>query len=104
MERAEVVTGESVNEHLPRPQGETWQHQGRGITGDEFRHRVLYRLVYGHVRNRVERYYVEADVAGLQADPLTGLGPVGQSVLDDPEVEEILREAVEDALAGRKPR
>ena len=65
---------------------------------------MLYRLVFGHVRNRVELYYFEADVAGLRAEPLAGLGPVDQSVVEDPEVNELLREAVEDALAGRKPR
>ena len=74
------------------------------MAGEEFRHQVLCRLVYGHIRNRVERYYVEADVAGLRADPLAGLGPVDQSVLEDPEAQEMIREAVEDALAGRKPR
>lgn len=71
---------------------------------EEFVLNVLYREVYGHIRDQVERFYVTTDLDAIRADPLRGLGLFDPAMLADPEVKEVIAEAVEDAIAGRRPR
>ena len=70
---------------------------------EPFHQGVLYRRVYAHVLDQARRFYAEVDPAELRAEPLQGLN-IAPETLADPEAAEVLAEAVEDALAGRRPR
>jgi hypothetical protein len=70
---------------------------------DEVQRVVLYRIVYGAVRGRVERYYAPDDPASIRRDPLRGLH-LDPSTVTGPEDRAAIAEAVEDAIAGRRPK
>ena len=65
---------------------------------------VLYRVVYGRARDRLGKFYCEQSPEAIRADPLAGLGPLDPLLATEPETAETINEAVEDALAGRRPR
>ena len=69
----------------------------------DYRRMLDYRLVYGACRERPERCYAEGPAESVLADPLWGvrIDPEG---LADPEVKQLVREAAEDAVDGRRPR
>ena len=71
---------------------------------DSFRLGVVYRVVYGHVRDQLDRDHVTTDVERLRREPTEGLAGFDREALADPEVGEAVSEAVEDAIAGRRPR
>jgi hypothetical protein len=73
------------------------------MTGEGFTLAVLYRMVYGRTRDRLSVYYVDDPPEAIRAEPLQGL-TINPVVLADPEAAETIREAVEDALACRRPR
>ena len=64
---------------------------------------LTYRRVYGAARERLERYYAEEAAGSVRADPLRGLR-FDDGVTADPGFNGLVREAVEDAIAGRRPR
>jgi hypothetical protein len=72
--------------------------------GENLTLEVLYRLVYGRCRDRLGKFYCEQSPETIRAAPLDGLGPFDPALTDDPEFTGTVREAVEDALAGRRPR
>jgi hypothetical protein len=79
---------------------------GAGEAGmiDAFRLGTIYRSVYGHVRNRVERLGINEHSDDLVIDPLEAAGPLALAHMMDPQVLDVIREAIADARAGRRPR
>jgi hypothetical protein len=73
------------------------------MTGEGFGLAVLYRLVYGRACERLERYYASDTPEAVRAHPLDGLR-VKPEVMADPEAAEVIAEAVDDAIARRRPR
>jgi hypothetical protein len=72
--------------------------------GDGITLAVLYRLIYGRARDRLGKFYFEQSPEAIRADPLACLGPVDPALAADPETAETIKEAVDDALAARRPR
>ena len=68
-----------------------------------FSRAVLYRRVYGKIRDRMDRVVDPESPEQLRSDPLHGLAPLDPAVAEDPETAEAIRDAVEDALSGRRP-
>jgi hypothetical protein len=71
---------------------------------DGFRLGTIYRRVYGHVRDRIERLGIHEDPDDLVVDPLEAAGPLDAALLNDSQVLDVIREAIDDARAGRRPR
>ena len=71
---------------------------------DGFRLGAIYRSVYGHVRNRMERLGINEHSDDLVIDPLEAAGPVALAHMMDPQVLDVIREAIADARAGRRPK
>lgn len=74
------------------------------MDGDGLTLQILYRRVYGRARDRLGKFYLEQAPEAIRADPLAGLGRFDPALTDDPEFSGTVRAAVEDALAGRRPR
>ncbi len=69
-----------------------------------FTFQVVYRRVYGRARDRLGKFYLEQSPEAIRADPLAGLGSFDPSIADDPGFGMAVRDAIDDALAGRRPR
>jgi hypothetical protein len=74
------------------------------MDGDGLTLAVLYRLVYGQCRDRLGEFYREQSPETIRDHTLAGLGTFDPAMTNDPEFTGTVSEAVEDALAGRKPR
>jgi hypothetical protein len=70
---------------------------------DDIKFEILYRMVYGAACDRLELMYAEEPPESVRADPLRGLS-IPAEQLADPRAKEAVTKAVEDALAGRRPR
>jgi hypothetical protein len=74
---------------------------------DEFMLNLLYRRVYTSARDRMDREPLTLDREPIhrriRATPLEDVGPLDPPLAEDPQVLEVIRDAVEDALAGRRP-
>src|SRR4051794_21451844 len=57
---------------------------------DEYTRDVLYRSVYGHVRDRAARFYGAEPVEAIRADPIRGIGRIDLAILADPESAEAI--------------
>jgi hypothetical protein len=70
---------------------------------EDFQRTIVYRIVYGAVRDRLERYHTDVTPEIIRRDPFRGtrLNPVS---LHDPETCQAVAEAVEDVIAGRRPK
>ena len=71
---------------------------------DAFRVGTIYWCVYGHVRNQIERLGINDNPDDLVIDPLEAAGPLTLAHLMDPQVLDVIREAIADARAGRRPK
>jgi hypothetical protein len=71
---------------------------------DAFRLVTIYRAAYGHVRDRIERLGIHEDPPDVVVDPLEAAGPLDAALLNDSQVLDVIREAIDDARAGRRPR
>jgi hypothetical protein len=71
---------------------------------DAFRLGTIYRSAYGYVRNRVERLGINEHPDDLVVDPLEAAGPLAVANIQDPQVLGVIREAIADARAGRRPK
>ena len=71
---------------------------------DPFALLVLYRMVYGRARERVAGSAFREPPEAVVAEPLLGVGPLEPTSAENPEAAAVIRDAVDDALAGRKPR
>jgi hypothetical protein len=69
---------------------------------EDFQRMMVYRIVYGAVRDRLERYYTDVTPEVIRRDPLQGtrINPEG---LNAPETCQVVAEAVEDAIEGCPP-
>ena len=65
---------------------------------------TLYRFAYGHVRRRLEELPVHFDPTDLVVDLGEAAGRLNPSLWASPEELETVREAIEDARAGWRPR
>ena len=65
---------------------------------------IVYRLVYGRARDRLGKFYCEQSPEQIRAAPLAGLGPFAPALTENPEFAGAVQQAVEDALAGRRPK
>ena len=70
---------------------------------EDFQRMMAYRIVYGAVRNRMEMYYVDVTPEDIRRDPLQGTR-IDPKNLHDPETRQVIVEAVEDAIANRRPK
>jgi hypothetical protein len=70
---------------------------------DDFQRAIIYRTVYGAVRDRLERYYSDVTPEVIRRDPLHGTR-INPESLHDPETRQAVVEAVDDAIAGRRPK
>jgi hypothetical protein len=73
-----------------------------GLEAD-YRRMLVYRLVYGACRERLEAFYAEEPAEAVLADPLRGVR-LEPEALADPEVKQLVRRAAADAVDGRRPR
>jgi hypothetical protein len=64
---------------------------------------MIYRRVFGFVRDRIERGSVYDDPTELHVDPAKAAGRLGPATLEDPDVQRTILEAIADAKAGRRP-
>ena len=83
---------------------ETTSRPGVLTLQEGFNRAVLYRRVYGKILDRLDRVVDPESPEQLRNDPLQGLAPLDPAVAQDPETAEAIRDAVEDALSGRRPR
>jgi hypothetical protein len=70
---------------------------------ENFQRMMVYRIVYGAVRDRLERCHTDVTPEVIRRDPLQGTRIDSES-LHDPETRQAIAEAVEDAIAGLRPR
>jgi hypothetical protein len=70
---------------------------------EDFQRMMVYRTVYGEVRDRLERYCTDVTPEVIRRDPFRGTRLNPES-LHDPEARQAISEAVEDAIAGRRPK
>ena len=64
---------------------------------------LLYRRVYEYTPRRMGRLYTADGPQAIRRDPLAGLS-VNPLVLAMPQAPDVIAEAVEDPIAGRRPR
>jgi hypothetical protein len=91
-----VVTGARTS--TDAGQGRGWKGQGMNA-----RLGMVYRRVFGFVRDRIERGSVYSDPAELRVDPAEAAGCLDPATLADPDVQRVIAEAIADAKAGRRP-
>ena len=65
---------------------------------------AINRSVYAHVRNRVERLGINEHPDNLVVDPIEAAGLLPAANLMDPQVLDVIFEAIADARAGRRPK
>jgi hypothetical protein len=70
---------------------------------EDFGLAILYRMVYDSACRRLEQFYCEEPPESVRADPLRWLH-IPAEQLADPRVRATVEEAVEDAIAGRRPK
>jgi hypothetical protein len=71
---------------------------------EAFKLATVYRIAYGFVRRRLEELPVYFDPLDLVVDPAEAVGRLDPAMADDPEVAEAIRDGIEDARAGRRPK
>lgn len=76
--------------------------RGEGMEAEEFLLLALYRIVYGKCRGRLEEFYGTEPPERVRADPLAGLHIDPASLSH--EGREVVAEAADDAIEGRRPR
>jgi hypothetical protein len=74
------------------------------VAADWLTRQVVYRTVYGHVRDRLERLGIHERDDAIRANPLDGMRPLAPEQAEDPETAKAVAEAIDDAMVKRRPK